>query len=41
VRREVIRDYGFNLIKFEGFYGRFYVGSVWAACRLDGFKVRV
>jgi hypothetical protein len=21
-----------------GFYGRFYMGSVWAACRLDRFR---
>jgi hypothetical protein len=41
VGREAGRDCGFNLIKFEGFYGRFYVASVWAACCIDGFRVRV
>jgi hypothetical protein len=37
VGREAGRDCGFNLIKFEGFY----VASVWAACSVDGFRVRV
>jgi hypothetical protein len=41
VGREAGLNYGFNLIKFEWFYRRFYVGSVWAGCRIDGFRVRV
>jgi hypothetical protein len=35
------QDCEFNLIKFEVFYGRFYVASVWIACSVDGFRVRV